>query len=133
MIFMDADLTDNELNQEEYKEFQQNAELKAIIAGQNARFRSIDINGVEIKIRSALPKGLRDTLVKIAREYEAGEVESADEQIYEVMSKIAVEDPYTNAAVWKYIDAETGEVPNLMKSMIEKITDLEGAAKRFRR
>lgn len=133
MIFMDADQTDAEFVKEEYKEFKENAELKAIIAGQKAKKLTLDVNGVEITMRAALPKSLRDQLIKIAKAYEAGEVGEADEQIYDVMSKICLQDPYTNPEVWKWIDAETGEVPNLMKKMIEMITDLEGAAKRFRR
>jgi len=122
----------DELKQEDYKDFQENAELKAIIAGQQAKSCTLDVNGIEIKFKAAIPKGLRDRLIKVARQYEMGEVEKADEEIYEILAQICINPPFTNPKSWKYIDLETGEVPNLMQSMIEKITKLEGAAKSFR-
>ena len=123
----------DELQAEEYKDFKENAQLKAIIAGQQAKNISIDINGIEIKIRAAIPKGTRDRIGSIVKQYEAGEISEADEEMYNVMASISLTEPFNVPATWKYIDEETGEVPNLMKMMIEKMTDLEGTAARFRR
>ena len=123
----------DELQAEEYKDFKENAELKAIIAGQNARSQSVVVNGIEIKIKAAIPKGLRDKLVEVQKQYEAGDINTADLGVYDVMAKLSNDEPWTKPEVWKYIDEETGAVPNLMKDMVEKITNMEGTAARFRR
>ncbi len=123
---------DKELENEEYKDFKENAQLKAIIAGHKAKRVSVKQGDVEIFILPALPKGLRDRIVKIAREYESGDIERADEEVYEVMAEICLDPPYTKAAAWKYIDEETGAVPDVLKQMIERIAGTENTAKRFR-
>ena len=123
---------DEELQKEEYKDLVENVQLKAIIAGSRAKRVSVKQGDVEIFIRSALPKPLRDRIISISKKYELGETETADEEIYEVMAQICLDEPYTKPAAWKYIDEETGVVPDVLKQMIEKITGTEGAAKRFR-
>jgi threonine synthase len=128
---MDSD--EKELLQEEYKDFKENAELKAIVAGYKAKKATIKIGDIEVAITPSLKKGLRDKIVRIAKQYEAGDMETADEDIYETMAEICIESPYNKPAVWKYLDEETGFVPNVMQMMIEKITAQEGAAQRFRK
>jgi len=123
---------DKQLEQEEYKDFKENAQLKAIIAGHNAKRVSVKQGDIEIFIRPALRKGLRDRIVKIAKEYESGDIENADQEIYDVMAEICLDPPYNNPAAWKYSDEETGAVPDVLKQMIEKIAGVEQTAKRFR-
>lgn len=127
---MDSD--EKELLQEEYKDFKDNAELKAIIAGYKAKKTMIKIGDIEVAITPSLKKGLRDKIVKVAKQYEAGEIETADEEIYETLAQICIDSPYNKPEVWKYIDEETGFVPNVMQMMIEKIITQEGSAQRFR-
>ena len=122
---------DKELEQAEYKDFKENAELKAIIAGQRAKKTTIKIGEIEVYITPSLKKGLRDKLIKIAKQYET-EPEMADEEVYESLSQICLDPPYNKAAAWRYIDEETGMVPQIMMQIIEKITTVEGAAQRFR-
>lgn len=129
---MDENQAEQDLKSEEYKDFEENAELKAIIAGQKARKYTIDVSGVPIAIRTAIPKGLRDKIIVIGKQYEAGETAKADEDIYFLMAQICLDPPYTKPGAWKYIDEETGEVPNILMQMIKKITAVEGAASRFR-
>jgi threonine synthase len=127
---MDSD--EKELMQEEYKDFKENAELKAIIAGYKAKKTTIKIGEIEVAITPSLKKGLRDKIVRIAKQYEAGDIETADEDIYETIAAMCLDSPYNKPAVWKYLDEETGFVPNVMQMIIEKITVQEGAAQRFR-
>jgi hypothetical protein len=124
--------SDEELRQAEFQDFKENAELKAIIAGARAKKTSIKIGDIDVYITPTLKKGLRDKIVKVAKQYEAGEIETADEEIYETLAAICLDSPYNRPEVWKYIDEETGFVPNVMQMMIEKITTVEGAAQRFR-
>ena len=130
---MDEVIAETEMKNDEYEDFKENAELKAIIAGQRAKKLVLDVNGIPIQIRAAIPKALRDKLTKIAKDYQAGNIESADDDMYVIMAKLCLDKPYTNPAAWKFIDDETGEVPNVMKTMIEKIINMEGVANRFRR
>lgn len=127
---MDSD--DKELLEEEYKDFKENAEIKAIIAGHNAKKTFIKVGVVDVAITSTLKKGLRDNIIKIAKQYEAGEIETADQEIYETMAALCVDHPYNKPALWRYLDEETGFVPNVMQMIIEKITVQEGAARNFR-
>jgi len=123
---------DKELEREEYKDFKENAELKAIIANSKAKRVFVTQGDIQIFIRGSLPKGLRDRIIFIAKEYESGDIETADDKVYEIMAEICLDSPYNKPEVWAYIDRETGEVPGILKQMIEKIAGAESAAKRFR-
>ena len=70
---------DDDLKQEEYKDFVENVQLKAIIAGQKAKRLSVKQGDIEIFVRGALPKGIRDRIVKIGKDYEVGDTITADE------------------------------------------------------
>lgn len=129
---MDEEKEAQSLREEEYKDFKENAELKAIIAGQKAKKLTIRFGDIEIHFRAAIPKGIRDQTIKVAKDYQNGEIESADDSMYLIMSQLALEAPYTNPAAWKFIDEETGEVPNMLSAVMERISNSEVAAKRFR-
>ena len=87
---------------------------------------------MDVNITPSLKKGLRDKIIKIAKQYESGEIESADQEIYESLAQICIDSPYNKPEVWRYLDEETGFVPNVMQMIIEKITTVEGTAQRFR-
>lgn len=70
--------------------------------------------------------------MKIAKQYDSGDIEEADAEIYDIMALICLDEPYTKPAAWEYIDKETGAVPDILKQMIEKITGTETSARRFR-
>ena len=124
---------DEELEQEEYKDFKENAQLKAIIAGSRSKSIFIRLNDVEIRVRGAIPKGLRERMIKAGRLWQSGSItDDTDDEIYEIVAQLCIDDPYTTPALWKYIDAETGEVPNVLRMMVEKIVGVEDTAKRFR-
>ena len=129
---MDENVASQELQKTEYDDFKENAQLKAIVAGQLAKKLSVTVNGVEIFIKAALPKGRRDQLIRIAKGYQAGDTENADKEIYDVLSSICLDFPYTTATAWAYVDEQTGAVPEIMKQVVEKITGVEASAKRFR-
>ena len=129
---LDTEQAHSELKQIEYDEFKENAEIKAIVANHKAKRISVKQGDIEIFIRSALPKSLRDKIINISKKYELGDTETADEEIYEIMAEICLDEPYTKPAAWKYIDEETGAVPDVLKQMIERIAGTESAAKRFR-
>lgn len=126
-------LDDQELEDAEIKDFKDNAQLKAIIATSKARKMAIRIGEVDINIRASIPKGLRERIVKAAKLWQSGNVDdTTDDEIYEIMAQLCLDDPYNAPALWKYVDQETGDVPVLLKQMMEKITGVEDTAKRFR-
>jgi hypothetical protein len=129
---MDEDKADKSLDAEAYKDFEQNAQLRAIITSQKARKLSITVGDVEIFIKAGIPKKERDALMKIAKEYKDGEIEEADKSMYVVLSNICLDSPFNNPLTWAYIDNETGEVPNMLAKITEKIFGMEAVAKRFR-
>lgn len=129
---MDETKAIEEMKKEEYEDFKNNAQLKAIIAGQKAKKMSVTISGIEIFIRAAIPKPLRDKIVKISKAYENGDIAEADDELYRVLANLCLEEPWNNPAAWKYVDEETGEVPNVIRQVMEKITDIEASAKNFR-
>ena len=129
---MNENDAEDSLRKAEYEDFKENAELKAVIAGQKAKKAIVDLNGIQIAIRGAIPKGLRDKLVHLSKAYQNGDVDQGDEDMYIVLSQCCIDDPWSNPKVWKYIDEETGEVPNVLRMVIEKITDVEAGEKRFR-
>ena len=130
---MDETKANKDLAKEEFKDIKSNAEIKAIIANKNARTAEIDLGGIKIKVRASIPKPLRDKILFVGKAYEAGELEDGDKKMYEVMAQMCFDPPYTNPAAWEYIDRETGEVPNALKSVIEAMVGTENAAKSFRK
>jgi hypothetical protein len=129
---MDEEKTNQEFDKTEYEELKEDVQLKAIIAGSKAKKVTVNISGIDIAIRAAIPKSLRDKLVMIAKAYQNEDVESGDEDMYVVLAAICLEPPYTKPAAWKLIDEETGEAPTVLRQIIEKIAGLEAGAKRFR-
>lgn len=125
-------MSDDELKDLEIKDLKDNAQLNAIIAGSKAKRLSIDLNGVEIFIKASIKKGLRERMMRIAKMWKEGEVEEESDELYEITAALCLEDPYKDAIVWKYIDQETGEVPNVLKMITERIVGVEDTAKRFR-
>jgi len=130
---MDEVKADNELKVLENNDFAENAQLKAIIATQKAKKVSIKVGDVEIFLRPAIPKPLRDKIVAISRQYKDADIEKADDEMYKVIAQLCLDEPYTNPAIWKYIDNETGEVPNMLTEITERLTKVEKSAQRFRR
>lgn len=129
---MDIEQADRELRESEYAGFRENAELKAIISGQQAKKMSITVNGIEVFIKASIPKGVRDRIVSVARDYKDGDTIKADDEIYRVISTLCLDPPYTVPNAWRFIDEETGAVPDILKQILEKITGVETSAKRFR-
>jgi hypothetical protein len=129
---MDENKALKELEKTEYDEFKENAQIKAIIAGSKAKVKSFTIGDIEIKIKSAIPKGVRDKIAALSKEYQNGEFAVADENMYVVLSEVCIEEPWTKPAAWKMIDAETGEVPNIILKVVEVISSTEASAKNFR-
>ena len=130
---MDEQQAENELKNLEYEGFKENAQVKAIIAGQLAKHSSVKFGDIEIQIKSAVKKGLRDRILALAKKAQAGEVEKIDLEFYDVIAEMCVESPWTQPAVWRHIDEETGMIPKVFEMIIEKVVGGEKSAQTFRR
>lgn len=130
---MDEEKANKELAGEEYKDFKKNSEIRAIIANKNAKTSEIDLGGIKIKVKSSIPKPLRDKILFVGKAYEAGNLAEGDKKMYEIMAEMCIDAPYTNPTAWAYIDKETGMVPEALKNVVESMVTTESAAKSFRK
>src|SRR5512137_739036 len=110
---MDEAKAMDDLDKVAYEELKNDAQIKAIIAGQKAKKMVISVNGIDIAIKAAIPKPVRDKLVFVSQAYQNGDMATADDELYKATASLCLEEPWNNPAAWKLIDEETGEVPNL--------------------
>jgi hypothetical protein len=130
---MDEIQAEEQVKMAEYNDFKENVQVKAVIAGQLAKHSSVKLGDIEIRIKSAVKKGLRDRILALAKKAQAGEVEAIDLEFYDVISEMCIETPWTRPEVWRHIDEETGMIPKVFEMIIEKVVGGEKSAQTFRR
>lgn len=119
-----------ELEKREEFERQQAADhlaMEALIRSSEQKSLIVEHNGIQIRIRCALPAPARRETLALARKYKGvnleklkrgqmnavdlpdGFLEESLDQLYRSLAALCLDVPYNNPESWKYYDEQTGE------------------------
>ena len=112
-------------------------ELKKLVVESKNRTATFVLGNTEIRIRSAIPKELKNLMVKV--EKATHDELSTEEQLYlgnyfayNFLAGICLDKPYTDKAFWKAYDDEVGDAQKIATEIIERLSSTEEKIIKFR-
>ena len=111
-----------------------NAEVQKLLRAGKTAFHTFVRGDVSIRYRAGIPHATRMKLMELRDKFNSEKGETADisDEIYRILANLCLDSPWSNPEVWKYVDAETGDVPNILFTMVTKIYETEAQVKSFR-
>jgi hypothetical protein len=114
--------------------------METLIRSSESKFLTLEHNGINIRIRPALPGAARMGVLALAKKYKGvnvekfkcgqanltdlpdGCMEDSLEQLYRTLAALCPDDPYNNPESWRYFDEKTGEA-ELIYQKAEKLME----------
>ena len=121
----------SKLNEIESKEILENEIIKNILTKEKERFKTITVAGQQIKIRPTIPRNLRHELQRL-QDRDNADIEGIEEDMYRVISEMCLEEPFNKAAVWRYLDQETGCIVDVLTEIYNQALATDKQLKKFR-
>jgi hypothetical protein len=123
-----------ELNQmltEERKKILEGDEVvRKLILSSKERYKVVKIGETDVRIRPTIPRDVRREIEKITKEDSS--VEESEVLMYELISKMCLDDPFDKPSTWEYIDDQTGQVMEFLASIYKEALSTESQIKSFR-
>jgi hypothetical protein len=125
--------------------------METLIRSSNEKSLTLEHNGINIRIRSALPAPVRREALALARKYNGidvaklkrgqinmidlpdGFIEASLLQLYRSLAALCIDAPYNNPESWKYYDEKTGEVELVYQKAEAVMEEAHKAAISFRK
>lgn len=114
----------------EKTEVENNEQVRRILTSAKARFKTIDVMGEKVKIRSLIDRNIRHYLEEKSKVTE-GNLDQTEMSMYEVISKMCIEAPFDKPETWEYLDTTSGVAPDAMKAIFEINEAEEKKIKKF--
>lgn len=121
----------NEADEMKKKELESNAELLSLITTsmQQEKVNQITIGSAVIQFRGFLNRALRHKLIRAEKE---GDIEKADEVIYDGLAALCTNAPYNDRYTWIYLEEKGVNVIKILNEMMEVISANTASVKNFR-
>ncbi len=133
---MDEAKVDKEFDDMEMQELLSNENIKSVISSANKTYRTIKLGDTDINIKQYMPKKVRHTLIQISHNLESateGDLESIEAEMYPLVASMCVDNPFTKASTWKYLDNETGCIQDVLIKIANEVSKTDSDIKSFRR
>lgn len=133
---MDEDKAMRELDEMEFKDLEDDENIKSLIASTNKVFKTIHIGEADIRIKQYMPKKVRAEALKAGRALEVATEENlseAENKLYPVVASMCIDKPFSKPETWKYIDEKTGCIQDVILKIIAEVNKTDGDVKSFRR
>jgi|WetSurMetagenome_2_1015567.scaffolds.fasta_scaffold01555_15 hypothetical protein len=114
----------------ERKEVMDNEQVRNILANAHARYKTIDVLGEKVKIRSLIDRNIRHYLEEKSKVTE-GSLDETEMSMYEVIAKMCIDPPFNRIETWEYLDTTSGVAPDAMKAIFEINEAEEKKIKKF--
>jgi NAD(P)-dependent dehydrogenase (short-subunit alcohol dehydrogenase family) len=114
----------------EKTDVEDNEQVRRILTNAKARFKTIDVLGEKVKIRSLIDRNIRHYLEEKSKVTD-GNLDQTEMSMYEVISKMCIESPFNKPEVWEYLDTVSGVAPDAMKAIFEINESEEKKIKKF--
>jgi hypothetical protein len=108
--------------------------LRNLINNVNNRHKVIRIEGdppVEIRIKPLMDRKLRHYINDVSEKIE-GDLEKSEDLMYEVLSKMCLDDDFRTPEMWQALDEEYGIASEVMELLFEENRQNEKKIKTFR-
>jgi len=143
------ELTDRDEFERKQRELHEG--MEALIRSSDAKSLTVEHNGINIRIRLALPAPARRAALALARKYKGvdankltrgnitmkdlpeGFMEDSLEVLYTSMAAICLDAPYDNPESWKYYDEKNGETELIYQKAQAVMEEAHKAAISFRK
>ena len=150
---MTLDPTKELADREEFekKQASDHMAMEALIRSSNEKSLTVEHNGINIRIRSALPAPARRDALALARKYKGidvakltrgnlnmkdlpeGFMEDSIEVLYRSLAALCIDAPYNSSESWKYYDEKTGEAELIYQKAQAVMEEAHKAAVAFRK
>jgi hypothetical protein len=133
---MDIETANKELDQYEEKVLESNEVIKNLISSTNNAYKTFELGGTSIRIRQHMPKKIRSQALKTGKKLEnANEetIEEAEKGLYPIVAAMCVDEPFSKATTWKYIDEKTGCIQEVLLKILAEVNQTDESIKSFRR
>jgi hypothetical protein len=114
----------------ERKEVMDNEQVRNILSNAHARYKTIDVLGEKVKIRSLIDRNIRHYLEDKSKVTE-GSLDETEMSMYEVIAKMCIDPPFNRTETWEYLDTTSGVAPDAMKAIFEINEAEEKKIKKF--
>jgi hypothetical protein len=127
---MALEAEDKRLTEVRKQILEQDETIRKMVLSAKDRYKIVKIGETEIRIRPTIPRDVRKEIEKITKS-DSG-VEESEHLMYDLISKMCLDDPFDKADTWEYIDNETGSVMSFLADVYRTALDTEAAIKSFR-
>ncbi len=107
-------------------------EIKKLLSSYTQQSKEIEVSGTKIKVLPTIPKAIRKELAKFSKMDAEENLDAMEQQMYLVLSKVCLEDPWNKPEAWEYIDEKTGVVPELIREIFNQAYEVDKKIKNFR-
>jgi hypothetical protein len=133
---MDVESQNKELDAYEEKYLENNESIKKLISSTNTSYKEINIEGTSIRIRRHMPKKIRSQALKTGHKLERAtedNIDEAEQGLYPIVAAMCVDEPFSKAETWKYIDEKTGCIQEVLMKILAEVQQTDESIKSFRR
>jgi hypothetical protein len=119
------------LTEERQKMLESDERVRKMILSSKERYKVVTIGETEVRIRPTIPRDVRRQIEKITKSDSS--VEDSEVLMYELISRMCLDDPFDKADTWEFVDNETGECMSFLADIYKAALDTEANIKSFRR
>lgn len=110
-----------------------NSDISKIIASSEQAHSTVNISGVDIKIKSFISRRMRHKLAMAQKAANDNtDITSVENALYETIAALCVDAPYNQPVTWKFIDFEGGDVNSALTKIMTAVTEVSRQTKDFR-
>jgi hypothetical protein len=119
----------------EIKRIKSHEGIQKILQSSDEAFTTVEIEGVQIRIRSFLTKAIRKKLQLVDRIVASEDIDmdGIETALYEILAIICLDDPYNKILTWKILDEQDKDLAGYLRIMMAKVNEVSRQAKDFRR
>jgi hypothetical protein len=126
----------SEITEMERKQIEGDAKVKTAIQSRSSLYGNIDLNGIVVKFRLTINKRLRKKLLRYKSKIDSGNADISDSEnvLYDILSSVCVEPPWTNWKTWSVFDDNSEEVgaQEVLTTVMQQIRGHVEDVKNFR-
>lgn len=119
------------LTEERQKMLESDERVRKMILSSKERYKIVTIGETDVRIRPTIPRDVRRQIEKITKSDSS--VEDSEVLMYELISRMCLDDPFDKADTWEFVDNETGTAMTILADIYRAALDTEAEIKSFRR
>lgn len=107
-----------------------NSQVIELLKKSKERTNTVEVNGYTIRTRTALTSSQRSIIADLQ---DSSNADAQNKTIYILLSKLCVDEPFTDPATWMVLDEEEGVASTAIIKIVESIMESDGLVTNFRK